>query len=255
MTRSTPLSPPTPRAGSPRMSKEKARIQRILDTLEAHHPNATTELNFGNDFQLLIAVILSAQCTDKRVNMVTEGMFQRYPDAQAMAALSEAEVLDEIKSINFAPTKARNIAKTCQILLERHGGVVPSTREELEALPGVGRKTANVVLATAFDVPALAVDTHVFRVSNRLGLAKSGTPEETERQLEKLIPREKWSLAHHWLILHGRYTCTARKPLCDRCPLTADCPEYAKLTRPAVKAPAKKTTAAKAKRPAAKKEG
>ncbi len=222
MTRTTRLS-----------SQEKARIQRLLATLEAHHPNATTELNFDTPFQLLIAVILSAQCTDKRVNMVTEGLFARYPDAAAMARLSEAELLEEIKSINFAPTKAKNVAKTCRMLLELHGGEVPGKREELEALAGVGRKTANVVLATAFDVPALAVDTHVFRVSKRLGLAKAETPEETERQLERLIPREKWSLAHHWLILHGRYTCTARKPNCERCPLTADCPEYAKLIRPA----------------------
>jgi endonuclease-3 len=222
MTRTTRLS-----------SQEKARIQRLLATLEAHHPNATTELNFDTPFQLLIAVILSAQCTDKRVNMVTEGLFARYPDAEAMARLSEAELLEEIKSINFAPTKAKNLAKTCRMLLDLHGGEVPGNREALEALAGVGRKTANVVLATAFDVPALAVDTHVFRVSKRLGLAKAETPEETERQLERLIPREKWSLAHHWLILHGRYTCTARKPSCERCPLTADCPEYAKLIRPA----------------------
>ncbi len=228
--------------------KEKERIQRLLTTLEAHHPNATTELNFGSPFQLLIAVILSAQCTDKRVNMVTEGLFARYPDAAAMARLSEEELLQEIKSINFAPTKAKNIWKTLRMLLELHGGEVPSTREALEALPGVGRKTANVVLATAFDVPALAVDTHVFRVSNRLGLAKAETVEEVERRLEQLIPREKWSLAHHWLILHGRYTCTARKPMCERCPLTADCPEYARLTKPAPAPKARKAA------PAAKKK-
>lgn len=225
-------------------TREKARIQRVLATLEAHHPNATTELNFGSPFQLLIAVILSAQCTDKRVNMVTEGLFARYPDAEAMARLSEEALLAEIKSINFAPTKAKNISKTLRMLLAQHGGEVPSTREALEALPGVGRKTANVVLATAFDVPALAVDTHVFRVSKRLGLAKAETPEETERQLERLIPREKWSLAHHWLILHGRYTCMARKPLCERCPLSADCPEYAKLIAPKTRKPAKKAAQA-----------
>jgi endonuclease III len=231
MTRATRLSP-----------KEKARIERLLTTLEAHHPNATTELNFGNTFQLLIAVILSAQCTDKRVNMVTEGFFARYPDAEAMARLDEEGLLAEIKSINFAPTKAKNIYKTIRMLLDLYGGEVPGTRDALEALPGVGRKTANVVLATAFDVPALAVDTHVFRVSKRLGMAKAETPEETERQLERLIPREKWSLAHHWLILHGRYTCTARKPLCDRCPLTADCPEYARLTKPMPVAKARPAT-------------
>ncbi len=218
-------------------NREKDRIQRVLATLEAHHPDARTELNFGSPFQLLIAVILSAQCTDKRVNMVTEGLFARYPDAESMARLSEEALLAEIKSINFAPTKAKNISKTLRMLLELHGGEVPSGREALEALPGVGRKTANVVLSTAFDVPALAVDTHVFRVSKRLGLSKAETVEETERQLERLIPREKWSLAHHWLILHGRYTCMARKPMCDRCPVSADCPEYAKLTAPT--APAK----------------
>lgn len=234
-------------------AKEKERIQRILATLEAHHPNATTELNFNTPFQLLIAVILSAQCTDKRVNMVTEGLFARYPDAEAMARLSEEELLQEIKSINFAPTKAKNIHKTLRILLERHGGEVPSTRDELEALPGVGRKTANVVLATAFDVPALAVDTHVFRVSNRLGLAKADTVEEVERRLEKLIPREKWSSAHHWLILHGRYTCTARKPICERCPLTADCPEYARLTKPTPASPKARKKPPKPTSPSAKK--
>ncbi len=212
--------------------KNKARIQRLLDTLEAHHPDASTELDFGSPFQLLVAVILSAQCTDKRVNLVTAGLFARHPDPAAMARLSESELLEEIKSINFAPTKARHVARTCRILLEQHGGEVPNSREALEALPGVGRKTANVVLATAFGVPALAVDTHVFRVANRLGLVKSESVQEVERRLERIIPREKWSLAHHWLILHGRYTCTARKPLCERCPLTADCPEYAKLTKP-----------------------
>jgi len=238
MTRAIRLSP-----------KEKARIQRLLTTLEAHHPNATTELNFGSPFQLLIAVILSAQCTDKRVNMVTEDLFARYPDAEAMARLSEPEMLEEIKSINFAPTKARNLVRTCRMLMELHGGEVPSNREQLEALPGVGRKTANVVLATAFDVPALAVDTHVFRVSKRLGMVKAETVEETERQLEKLIPREKWSLAHHWLILHGRYTCMARKPACERCPVSADCPTYAELITPKAgpkaRPAAKKKTAAK----------
>jgi endonuclease-3 len=202
----------------------------VLATLEAHHPDAKTELVYGSTFQLLIAVILSAQCTDKRVNMVTEGLFARYPDADAMARLSEVELLEEIKSINFAPTKARNIARTLRILLNEHGGEVPAVREALEALPGVGRKTANVVLSVAFDVPALAVDTHVFRVSKRLGLAASESVEGVERELERLVPREKWSLAHHWLILHGRYTCTARNPKCDRCPLSADCPEYARMS-------------------------
>lgn len=221
---------PNPPRAPRRSAAEKARISRVLATLEAHHPDAKTELVYGSTFQLLIAVILSAQCTDKRVNMVTEDLFARYPDADAMARLSEAELLEEIKSINFAPTKARNIARTLRILLNEHGGEVPAVREALEALPGVGRKTANVVLSVAFDVPALAVDTHVFRVSKRLGLAASESVEGVERELERLVPREKWSLAHHWLILHGRYTCTARNPKCDRCPLSADCPEYARMS-------------------------
>lgn len=230
----TPAAAPAPRA--PRRSAgEKARIARVLASLEAHYPDAKTELVYGSTFQLLVAVILSAQCTDKRVNMVTEGLFARYPDAAAMARLSEPELLEEIKSINFAPTKARNLARTVQILLHAHGGEVPSTREALEALPGVGRKTANVVLSVAFDVPALAVDTHVFRVSKRLGLAASETVEGVERELERLIPREKWSLAHHWLILHGRYTCTARSPKCGICPLAPDCPEFARMQKAASK--------------------
>lgn len=221
---------PAPRAPR-RTAAEKARIARVLETLEALHPEAKTELVYGSTFQLLIAVILSAQCTDKRVNMVTEGLFARYPDAAAMARLSEGELLEEIKSINFAPTKARNIARTLQLLLNVHGGEVPASREALEALPGVGRKTANVVLSVAFDVPALAVDTHVFRVSKRLGLASAEAVEGVERELERLIPREKWSLAHHWLILHGRYTCTARNPKCAVCPLAPDCPELARMQK------------------------
>ncbi|HEY9898312.1 MAG TPA: endonuclease III [Pantanalinema sp.] len=207
-------------------AKEKARIKRLLDTLKAAYPEAVTELRYGNDFELLVAVMLSAQTTDKRVNTVTPGLFARYPTPEAMAAASGEDVLPLIASVNFAPTKALNVVATARLLVERHAGKVPGTMEELVALPGVGRKTANVVLSIVFDVPAIAVDTHVFRVSHRLGFSKGLTPEAVEADLMRLIPRHDWAKAHHWLILHGRYTCVARKPKCERCALTADCPAF-----------------------------
>lgn len=206
--------------------KEKARIQRVLATLRASYPNAVTELTYANDFELLVAVMLSAQTTDKRVNMVTPALFARYPNAAALAAASAEEVLPYIASVNFGPTKALNVVATARLLVERHAGQVPGTMNDLVALPGVGRKTANVVLSVAHDVPAIAVDTHVFRVSNRLGLTDGTTPEAVEQDLMRVIPREDWSTAHHWLILHGRYTCIARRPKCEVCPLAPDCPAF-----------------------------
>jgi endonuclease-3 len=212
---------------------EKARIARVLDQLAAIHPAAETELNYTNPFELLIAVMLSAQTTDKRVNLVTPALFARYPDAQALAASSAEDVLPLIASVNFAPTKALNLVATARLLVERHAGKVPGTMEELVALPGVGRKTANVVLSIAFDVPAIAVDTHVFRVSHRLGFSAGPTPEAVEADLMRIVPRTDWAKAHHWLILHGRYTCIARKPKCEACPLQPDCPAYRKGVEPA----------------------
>ncbi len=207
---------------------ERERIARLLETLRRIHPTARTELDYGTPFQLLCAVMLSAQTTDKRVNLVTPGLFARYPDAGALAQADPEAVLALVGSVNYAPTKAKHLVEMARLLLERHGGDVPDTMEGLVALPGVGRKTANVVLSIAFDVPAIAVDTHVFRLARRLGLSKGGTPEAVEHDLMARIPREDWSVAHHWLILHGRYVCTAQKPACPDCALAPDCPALAK---------------------------
>ncbi len=195
----------------------------VLTLLQSMYPDAVTELNHKNPFELLVATILSAQCTDERVNIITSDLFPAFPTARDMAKASFDEVADLIKSAGLWQTKARNLIKTAQILVEKHDGQVPKTREELEELPGVGRKTANVVLANAFDIPAIAVDTHVFRVANRIGLAKSTNVYQTELQLMEAIPKSVWNDAHHWLILHGRALCKARKPLCDQCPLTPHC--------------------------------
>ena len=196
---------------------------RILDRLEQAYPEAKAELVFSNPYEMLVATMLSAQCTDKQVNRVTPAVFSRWPDAVAMAGAEVEELFPLVKSCGFR-SKAGNIIAACRIIRDQHGGQVPSTLEELTALPGVGRKTANVVLSNAFGIPAFAVDTHVFRVSNRLGLCKAATVEETERQMTRLIPREKWGNAHHWLIHHGRQKCKAQRPLCGECPLNDLCP-------------------------------
>ena len=200
------------------------RISRkaILASLQEMYPDARPELNFSNPYETLVAVMLSAQCTDKQVNKVTPALFERYPTVADMAAASVEDVYPMVKSCGFK-SKAGNIVEACRLLAVRHGGEVPSTMEELTALPGVGRKTANVVLANAFKVPALAVDTHVFRVSNRLGLVEAKTVEETEQQLMKAIPKKDWCDAHHWLIFHGRRVCKAQRPLCDACTLAEVC--------------------------------
>jgi endonuclease-3 len=224
---------------------DKARIKRILDGLQQVYGGTTTALDFRNPFELLIAVMLSAQTTDVYVNKVTPGLFARYPDARAMAGADVAEVTQLIKGVSFYPTKAKNVIATSRILVEQYGGEVPGDWDALVAMPGVGRKTANVVVATAFHQPAIAVDTHVFRVSNRLGLATATTPEETERQLQQAIPRDLWSEAHHWLIWHGRKICKAPTPKCDICFLTADCRYFQTLATP--KPAAKPKAAAKAK--------
>ena len=196
----------------------------ILRRLEQQYLGARPALHFHNPFELLIATMLSAQTTDKQVNAVTKVLFEKAPDAAGMLLLSQSELEQIIKSCGFYHTKAQNLLATCQKLADEYGGEVPRTMEELTALPGVGRKTANVVLSNAFGTPAIAVDTHVFRVTNRLGLAHAKDVLETEKQLMEIIPQDKWSDAHHWLIWHGRKICAARKPSCGECFLFDICP-------------------------------
>lgn len=214
----------------------------ILAELRRQYPDARPELNFTNPYETLVATMLSAQCTDKQVNKVTPAVFARYPDAPTMAAATVEDLYPMVKSCGFK-SKAGNIIEACRIITLRHGGEVPHTMEELTALPGVGRKTANVVLANAFRIPAFAVDTHVFRVSNRLGLADAPNVEETERQLMRAVPKADWCDAHHWLIWHGRRVCKAQRPLCEACALNSLC-KFARAQRKAVPKP--KETAAEA---------
>ena len=202
------------------------REQEIFHRLEARYPNAKPALNYENAFQLLVATILSAQCTDVRVNQVTASLFVHYPDAQALAAADLEELSREIHSCGCYRVKAKNLIGTAKMLCRDYAGEVPPLMEALTRLPGVGRKTANVVLSNAFDIPGLAVDTHVFRVSHRLGLSDAKDPEGTESQLCALIPREKWGKAHHWLIYHARQVCSARAPKCGDCLLADLCPFY-----------------------------
>jgi len=201
----------------------KAQKTAILERLEQMYPEAKAELVFSNPYEMLVATMLSAQCTDKQVNKVTPAVFSRWPDPAAMAEASVEELFPLVKSCGFR-SKAGNIIAACSIIKSRHGGQVPDTMDALTALPGVGRKTANVVLSNAFGIPAFAVDTHVFRVSNRLGLCRADSVEETERQMTRLIPREKWGQAHHWLIWHGRKLCKAQRPFCAECALKDLCP-------------------------------
>ncbi len=199
---------------------------KVLEALENLYPEAGPELHFTNPYETLVATILSAQCTDAQVNRVTPAVFARYPDAVAMADAREEDLYPMVKSCGFK-SKAGNIIAACRMIRDTHGGQVPDTMAALTALPGVGRKTANVVLSNAFGIPAFAVDTHVFRVSNRLGLCKADTVEETERQMTRIIPREKWGRAHHWLIWHGRRVCKAQRPQCAACGLREWC-EFAR---------------------------
>ncbi|WP_313378768.1 endonuclease III [Achromobacter insolitus] len=200
-----------------------AKRREIFARLQAANPHPTTELEYDTPFQLLIAVLLSAQATDKSVNIATRKFFPAYGTPQALLALGEEGLADYIKTIGLYRTKAKNTIATCKILIEQHGGEVPQTREALEALPGVGRKTANVVLNTAFGQPTMAVDTHIFRVSNRTGIATGKNVLEVEQKLEKFVPREYMQDAHHWLILLGRYVCVARKPKCPQCGISDLC--------------------------------
>ena len=201
---------------------DAGRIDRILDALEALYPEAKAELEFSNPYETLVATILSAQCTDKRVNMVTARLFPKYPDAFAMAQLTPEELEPQIKECGLYHNKAKNIVAACKALVEKYDGKVPSTRKELMALPGVGQKTAGVVLLAAFGDDEIPVDTHVFRVSRRIGLADANTPEKVEMQLREVLPRERWSHAHHLIIWHGRRCCHARKADCENCPLRAE---------------------------------
>lgn len=195
----------------------KAKALKILGLLEKAYPQAKCELNFSTPFQLLVSTMLSAQSTDRTVNRITEGLFTRYPDVNGFLSLSQEQLEEEIREIGLYRNKAKNILAMCRELVGRFSGEVPANIEDLISLPGVGRKTANVVASNAFGVPALAVDTHVFRVSNRIGLARSQSVDKTEEQLTKLIPRDKWSKSHHLLIWHGRRICHARRPECEAC--------------------------------------
>ncbi|MCM8711114.1 endonuclease III [Clostridium sp. SYSU_GA19001] len=203
----------------------------ILDILEKRYPEAECELIHKNSFELLISTVLSAQTTDKKVNQVTERLYAKYKTPQDFAVLNQEELEKEIKEIGLYKNKAKNIIALCKMLISEYNSEVPATKEELIKLPGVGRKTANVVVSNAFGVPAIAVDTHVFRVANRIGLANSEDVTRTEEQLMEVIPVKRWSKAHHLLIFHGRRTCTARKPKCEECPVAAYCNYYKEIRK------------------------
>jgi len=221
---------PRSRARARFRAPEPARVLALLGQLERLYPDATTALDFGTPLQLLIATILSAQCTDDRVNKVTPALFARFPDAAAFAAADRAELEAMIRSTGFYRNKARAILSCCTDLVAHHGGEVPRTLEALTALHGVGRKTANVVLGNAFGIPGLVVDTHVSRLARRLGLTDLTDPVKIEFALMDVVPRERWSIFSHWLILHGRRVCVARKPRCSICPLAVNCPRVSVTT-------------------------
>ena len=201
----------------------KAKREAILKILEEVYKDTKTALNYNSPFELLIAVILSAQCTDDRVNIITARIFPRLNTPEKMGALTQDEMEAEIRDCGLYHAKAKNILATCHMLVEKFNSTVPDSIEKLMELPGVGKKTANVIASIVYKIPAIAVDTHVFRVSHRLGLAKGADPLATEFELQKAIPKENWSDAHHWLIWHGRKICKARKPMCNECPLAELC--------------------------------
>ena len=208
---------------------KKERFSRVIEYFLANMPVAETELEYRDPYELLVAVILSAQCTDKRVNIVTRELFKRFPDADSLALATVEEVFAYIRSVSYPNNKAKHLVGMAHMLVNDFGGVVPSSIIELQRMPGVGRKTANVIASVVFNAPAMAVDTHVFRVSERLGLTTDAkTPLATEQQLVKHSPEKYIATAHHWLILHGRYTCLARSPKCEQCGLTDVCRFYGK---------------------------
>lgn len=207
---------------------KKERYEKIIEYFKTHNPNAETELNYHTPFELLVAVILSAQCTDKRVNMVTPDLLTAFPNARKMSETTADEIFEYIKSISYPNNKAKHLLNMAKRLVEEYGGEVPEDYDALLSLPGVGRKTANVMASVVWNKPKMAVDTHVFRVSNRIGLTNnSKTPLETERELTRNIPEEFIPIAHHWLILHGRYVCIARNPKCNECGISAYCKDFA----------------------------
>lgn len=208
---------------------KKERYKEFVTYFSTHNPDAQTELHYSNPFELLIAVILSAQCTDKRINQITPALFDRYPTPESLAESSVEEVFSYIRSVSYPNNKAKHLVGMGQKLISEFNGIVPEKIEDLVKLPGVGRKTANVISSVVYDNPAMAVDTHVFRVSNRLGLTTSATtPLAVEKQLVKFLPTETIKIAHHWLILHGRYICLARKPKCEQCQITYFCKHFEK---------------------------
>ena len=212
---------------------KKERYRLLIDHFSQKFPTAETELHYSNPYELLVAVILSAQCTDKRINMVTPALFERFPDPQALAMSTAEEVFQYIRSVSYPNNKAKHLVGMARILVDKFGGEVPGTIEELQLMPGVGRKTANVIASVIYNQPAMAVDTHVFRVSHRLGLvAKTATtPLAVEKELVKNMPDSIIPVAHHWLILHGRYVCLARTPQCQKCDLTHFCKFYETLLK------------------------
>lgn len=224
---------------------KKERFRQFIAYFTEHYPEPETELNYSNPFELLVAVILSAQCTDKRINQITPALFARFPEPESLAAASVDEVFSYIRSVSYPNNKAKHLVGMANALLERFGGDIPASLTELQTLPGVGRKTAHVILSVVFNEPTMAVDTHVFRVSHRLGLAPltATTPLAVEKALMTHIPKQYVPKAHHWLILHGRYVCLARSPKCELCALRTFCKYYEKQTRPLPAKPAKNSAA------------
>lgn len=205
----------------------KDRYKAFVDYFSSHQPDAETELHYTNPFELLVAVILSAQCTDKRINQVTPALFERFPDAASLSESSPDEVFNYIRSVSYPNNKSKHLVGMAKKLMTEFNGIVPSDIDDLQTMPGVGRKTANVIASVIYNAPAMAVDTHVFRVANRIGLTRNATtPLAVEKQLVQYLPQDRIYVAHHWLILHGRYICVARNPKCQICPLTWFCKYY-----------------------------
>ncbi len=226
----------------------KDRYHAFIEYFSTHQPNAETELQYSNSYELLVAVILSAQCTDKRINMITPALFHRFPDPYALAKADREEIFEYIRSVSYPGNKSKHLLGMAQVIVNEFNGEIPSDIDDLQKLPGVGRKTANVIASVIHNAPAMAVDTHVFRVANRLGLVNGKTPLAVEKQLVKNLPEDKIYIAHHWLILHGRYICLARKPQCDKCPLTFFCKYYEQLQKTTARTAQKKTQAAQKKK-------